>query len=67
MKCCVPTFRAGSFPSRIQRRTVSGFLPVRRAASGTVIMRCSIRRRRAGSGTEPPRMPDFSGRVESSG
>src|SRR5437867_1273196 len=36
MRCCVPTFLAGSLPDRIQRRTVSGFLPTRRAASGTV-------------------------------
>jgi hypothetical protein len=36
MTCCVPTFRARSFPSRIHLRMVSGFLPVRLAASGTV-------------------------------
>lgn len=38
MTCCVPTLRARSFPERIQRRIVSGSLPVRRAASGTVNM-----------------------------
>jgi hypothetical protein len=32
----VPTLRARSFPSRIQRLMVSGFRPARRAASGTV-------------------------------
>ena len=36
MTCWVPTFLAASFPSRIQRRTVSGLRPTRRAASGTV-------------------------------
>jgi hypothetical protein len=36
MRCCVPIFCDRSRPERIQRRIVSGFLPVRRAASGTV-------------------------------
>src|SRR3954454_24264567 len=36
MTCCVPIFRAGSLPSRIHRRMVSGFRCARRAASGTV-------------------------------
>src|SRR5258706_10436721 len=40
--CCVPTLRAMSFPSRIQRRTVSGLRPTRRAASGTVSMRALL-------------------------
>ena len=36
MTCWVPTFRAVSLPSRIHRRMVSGWRPVRLAASGTV-------------------------------
>ena len=36
IRCCVPTFRDGKRPERIQRRIVSGFLPVFLAASGTV-------------------------------
>jgi hypothetical protein len=36
MRCCVPIFCDRSRPERIQRRIVSGFLPVRCAASGTV-------------------------------
>ncbi len=35
-RCCVPTRSARRRPSRIHRRIVSGFLPTRRAASGTV-------------------------------
>ncbi len=38
MTCCVPILLARSLPERIQRRIVSGFRPVRRAASGTVII-----------------------------
>lgn len=34
--CRAPTRRAGRRPERIQRRTVSGFLPSRSAASATV-------------------------------
>lgn len=34
--CRVPTLRAGSLPSRIHRRMVSGWRPARLAASGTV-------------------------------
>lgn len=42
MTCWVPIFRAGSLPERIQRRIVSGSLAARLAASGTVIMCCSM-------------------------
>ena len=38
MMCCEPIRWAFKRPDRIQRRIVSGFLPARFAASGTVIM-----------------------------
>lgn len=38
MTCCVPIFLARSRPDLIQRRMVSGSLPARFAASGTVII-----------------------------
>jgi hypothetical protein len=41
--CLVPTRRAGRRPERIHRRTVSGFLPSRSAASATVNMKEMVR------------------------
>ncbi len=41
--CRAPTRRAGRRPDRIHRRTVSGFLPSRSAASATVNMREMVR------------------------
>ncbi len=59
--CRAPTRRAGRRPDRIHRRTVSGFLPSRSAASATVNMREMVRqasdprlRARAAYGDQEP-------------
>src|SRR5947199_1553074 len=42
MRYCVPICCEGKRPERIQRRIVSGLQSIRRAASGTVNICCSI-------------------------